>query len=86
MGPRADNSKKKLQMYQDIADQGYVQLSNLSSDIEDSQTVSTIDVYFTGAGVITDLLTPTYMLPRTIKNKELKEKTYQKNDRMIKRD
>jgi hypothetical protein len=78
MGPRADNAKKKLQMYQDIATQGYVQLSHLKSDVEDSQTLSTVDVYFTGAGIMTDLLTPGMALPRTLKERKSKERIHTK--------
>jgi len=55
-------------MYQNISTQGYVQLSNLKSIPEDSQTISTIDVFLTGAGITTDLITNNLALSRTIKN------------------
>lgn len=70
MGPRSDNRESKQQLYQNIATYGYAKLADLESDVEDSQTINTIDVYFMGAGIITDLVSPNLLLPRTIKDKK----------------
>ena len=80
MGPRADDANKKNQMYQRITTDGYVQLNTLSSDIEDSQTLNTVDVFFTGAGIITDLLSPGLALPRTLKNRKKRTMTHEKRE------
>jgi hypothetical protein len=80
LGARADNASEKAQMYQDIVTNGYVQLSALESDIEDSQTINTVDVMFMGAGIKTDLVTDTLMLNRTIKEKKQRQQTIDKID------
>jgi len=66
-GPRADDQAKKMQMFKDIATQGYVNLKDLQSDLEDKQTLNTTDVYFLGLGINTDLVTPGLALKRTLK-------------------
>lgn len=73
LGPRSDNQDAKIQMYQDISDQGYVSMNSLESDIESSQTINTIDMYFLAAGIKTDLITSSLALPRTIKLKKRRE-------------
>jgi hypothetical protein len=70
MGPRSDNRESKQQMYQNIATYGYTKLSDLESNVEDSQTLNTVDVYFMGAGIVTDLISNGLALPRTIKGKK----------------
>lgn len=73
MSARSDNMESKMLMYNQIATQGYVNLEDIQSqDIEASQTVNTVDVFFLGACVKTDLITPTLELPRTLKNKNKK--------------
>jgi len=59
LGPRADNSLKKMQMYSKIADENSVSLSDLEGDISESQAINTVDTNFLGAGIKTDLLNPT---------------------------
>ena len=80
-GPRADNAKAKMQMYKQIANEGYVQLESLERNIEDSQTINTVDVYFTGAGILTDLITPGYYFARTLKEKEVRQRQYTKYEK-----
>lgn len=77
MSARADNSEEKLQMYKAIGSEGYVQLGQLHSDIESSQSLNLVDVYFTAGGIMTDLVTPGMMLRRTAKQKteETKQRT-----------
>lgn len=81
LGPRSDNAEKKRQMYQDIATQGYTQLETLTSDVEDSQTINTVDVYFMGAGIVTDLVTPGLALARTLKDKNTKDQIHEKYEK-----
>jgi len=81
LSARSDNKEKKIQMYQDIATQGYVQLDTLRSDLEDSQTLNTVDVFFMGAGIMTDLVTPGMMLPRTIKEKKKRDMSHEKYEK-----
>jgi len=64
----------KEKMYLDISNYGYTELQDMLKDIDSSQTLNTIDVYFLGSGLKTDLLTPTNELRRTLKNKKTPEK------------
>jgi hypothetical protein len=75
LGPRADNRSKKREMYQSIYSSGYCQLKNMSSNPEDSQALSAADVFFLSAGLKTDLITPGYALPRTLKKLSQMQKT-----------
>jgi hypothetical protein len=68
LGPRSDDGQMKRQMYSDISTKGYSQLQNLSSNPEDSQALSTVDVFFAGAGLKTDLITKGMAFPRTMRN------------------
>ena len=56
-GPRADNMKKKQDMYSKISKYGYVYLNELEGDSSSSQTLNTINVYLLGAGIESDLVT-----------------------------
>jgi len=69
LGPRADSMEEKMQMYKSITNEGYVNLSDLSSNIESHTTLNTINVYMLGAGVLSDLVTDSLALPRTMKEK-----------------
>ena len=69
LGPRSDNMSGKEKMYQDISNYGYTSLQNIMKNIDTSQTINTIDVYFLGSGIKTDLLSPTNHLRRTLNNK-----------------
>lgn len=79
-GPRADNSVSKMEMNRDIATQGYTQLQNYTDDVKDKHTLNTIDVYFMGAGLMTDLVTPDLELIRTKDGKTRKQSTQEIND------
>ena len=76
-----DSAKAKSQMYKDISQNGYLQLKDLKHDLEDSQTLNTVDVYFLGAGIVTDLVTGGLALSRTLKNKEFKDNARQKYEK-----
>lgn len=85
-GGRADDSKVKMEMLKDIALQGYTRLANYTNDTGNKQTLNAVDVYFLGAGIVTDLVTPGLLLHRTInaKKKELtREKATYNNESMI---
>jgi hypothetical protein len=68
LGPRSDNRAKKQKMYQDIYSNGYTMQRDMKSNPEDSQALSAADVFFLGAGLKTDLITPGMALPRTLKS------------------
>ena len=80
LGPRADDSKQKMQMEQKISLEGYAKLDDLDSDIEYKQTLNVIDAYMTACGINTDLLQGGLALPRTLKNKEKREIGHQRTN------
>lgn len=67
-GPRADDLVAKQQMLQAISTKGYVQLSELDDDIENKTTLNTVDTYFLGMSLKTDLVTKGVKLMSTLKN------------------
>lgn len=67
MGPRADDPVMKNEMYTQIAKNGYVSLDELTNDVKNKTTLNTIDVFFTGMGIKTDLVTDGLMVKKTIK-------------------
>jgi len=56
LGPRADNSTAKTDMYKDISLYGYSYLKDMGQDITENQTLNTMYVYLMGAGLGNDLL------------------------------
>lgn len=69
-GPRADDIVMKNEMYRDIALNGYVNLSDLTDDVENKTTLNTVNVFLLGMGLNSDLVTKGLMLKNEIK-KEL---------------
>ena len=69
LGPRADDAYQKAEMNRDIMRHGYVNLGDLTEDVENKHTLNTVDVFFLGAGIKTDLVTNDLTLIRTIKDK-----------------
>lgn len=67
MGPRADDPVMKDQMYSNIAKNGYVTLDELDSDVKNKVTLNTIDVFFMGMGINTDLVTPGLVVKKSMK-------------------
>lgn len=67
MGPRADDPVMKDQMYSHIAKDGYVSLEDLDSDVKNKVTLNTIDVFFMGMGITTDLVTPGLVVKKSLK-------------------
>lgn len=56
-GPRADDMVMKHQMLQEIDHKGYTKLSDLDDNIENKTTLNTVDTYFLGMSLKTDLVT-----------------------------
>ena len=67
-GPRADDMVMKSQMNIQIANNGYVHLSDLTNDPANKTTLNTVNVYMIGMGLKTDLVTPGLMFKNTIKD------------------
>lgn len=64
-GPRADDPIMKQQMNQSIATKGYVMLEELENSPTNKVTLNTVNTYLLSMGLISDLVTPTYILPKT---------------------
>ena len=56
LGPRADAQDSKTELYKQISNFGYAYQKDLPNDLSKKQTLNTIDVFFIGAGIETDLL------------------------------
>ena len=65
MGPRADNSVAKTQLYKQISQQGYCKLEDVDDDLADKYTLNTVDVFMIGSGLMSDLVTDGLELRRT---------------------
>ena len=78
LGPRADDMSMKSEMLKDIERDGYVNFQNLKSDVKNKQAINTLDVYFLGAGVKTDLVSPGLLLQKTVMDKDVKLATVEK--------
>ena len=69
-GPKGDDMAAKESMYRQISQEGYTKLADLSFNIDEKQTVNTLDMYFLGLGLKTDLITPGLILRKTILDKD----------------
>lgn len=69
-GPRADDMVAKREMLSDIAKQGYVKYDDLTYDVSNKATLNTVNTYFLGMSIKTDLVTKGNMLKSTLR-KEL---------------
>ena len=56
MGPRADDTRAKTQMYNEISKNGYVSLKDLDDDPYNKVSLNTLDVYFALQGIRTNLI------------------------------
>ena len=65
--PRADDLVMKNEMNQSIAQKGYVNLDELTNDPNNKKTLNTLDTYFLGMGIKTDLVTEGLLLKKTLK-------------------
>lgn len=64
-GPRADDHTMKRQMNKQIADKGYVSIDELDSISTNKVTLNTINTYLLGMGLKSDLVSGSYVLPKT---------------------
>lgn len=64
-GPRADDMVMKRQMNQSIATKGYVVLDELDNISTNKVTLNTVNTYLLGMMLKCDMVTDTYILPRT---------------------
>lgn len=73
LGPRADNQSKKLDMYRQIAKNGFATLADMEEDIEGSTTLNTMNTYLLASGISSDLvndgLKTSYTINQQIKGK-----------------
>jgi hypothetical protein len=73
LGPRADNQSKKLDMYRQIAKNGFATLADMEEDIESSTTLNTMSMYLLASGISSDLvntgLKTSYTINQQIKGK-----------------
>lgn len=67
MSARADDMVMKKEMNQKIMKDGYVALSDLTDDVANKTALNTTAVFFLGAGIMNDLVTKDYVLPKTVK-------------------
>ena len=65
-GPRADDPVMKQQMYTEINNKGYFTLDELESDPANKTTLNTVNAYFLGMGLNTDLVTRGLMTKKTL--------------------
>ena len=64
-GPRADDHIMKRQMNQSISNKGYVLLDELENVRTNKTTLNTISAFFISMGLFSNLVTDTYILPKT---------------------
>ena len=65
-GPRADDLVMKKEMLEQINRNGYTELNTLTDKLENKTTLNTINTYFLGMGLHTDLVTKGLKLPYNI--------------------
>lgn len=63
-GPRSDDHVMKREMAQSIATKGYVVLDDLTNLSTNKITLTTVSTYLLGMGLKSDLISPTYILPK----------------------
>lgn len=56
MGPRADSSDMKAELYNQISNYGYAELDSMTSNLANKRTLNTVSQYLIGAGLDNDLL------------------------------
>lgn len=69
-GFRADGMQRKTKAYYDATTKGSISLEEVESvaGIDDRTTLNTIDVYYLGMGIKTDLVDESLVLSKTLKN------------------
>ena len=64
-GPRADDAVMRREMNQSISTKGYVMLDELTNSPLNKVTLNTVNTYLLGMGLKSDLITDSYLLPKT---------------------
>lgn len=64
-GPRADDMVMKQQMNRSISTKGYVMLEELENLPTNKVTLNTVNTFLLSMGLKSDLITDTYILPKT---------------------
>lgn len=64
-GPRADDHVMKREMNQSIATKGYVELDELTNVSTNKVTLNTVNTYLLSMGLKSDIVSDTYVLPKT---------------------
>lgn len=64
-GPRADDSVMRREMNQSISTKGFVMLDELTNSPVNKVTLNTVNVYLLGMGLKSDLVSDSYLLPKT---------------------
>lgn len=64
-GPRSDDPVMRRDMHQSIATKGYVMLDELTNSPVNKVTLNTVDTYLLSMGLKSDLVTESYILPKT---------------------
>jgi hypothetical protein len=80
MSSRSDDLHMKQQMLKKINQDGYVKLSDMDSNPENKVALNTLDIYYLGSSIKTDLITPGLMLKDTQNNKAVKQSVSSKYD------
>lgn len=70
-GPRADAMEAKAQMYNAIAEKGYVEQKDITYKSEDSLSRNLVNSYLLGAHIYSNLLNKDYMTPATVARKKV---------------
>ena len=70
---RADDMYAKQQMLKKINQDGFVKLADLDSKVDNKTALNTLDVFYIGAGIKTDLITPGLAMKDTLNNKSVKQ-------------
>ena len=68
MSARADDMVMKKQMNQKILKDGYVALEDLTDELVNKTTLNSVAVFFIGAGIMNDLVSKDYILPKTLED------------------
>lgn len=66
-GPRGDDLVADRQVQKQIETRGYVTLDDIDTDLTNKTTLNTINAFLYGMGLYSDLVTDTYILPKTSK-------------------
>ena len=70
LSARSDDMVAKNEVLKQIKNDGYVDMSKIETKPRNKVALNTMDVYFTAAGIKTNLITDGLLLPRTMDNKK----------------